>query len=87
MTLLSIGIVWAGYTVLFYGFTNLKGPGIGFTDLVLPQRVGKVDSFFKGQFGDFNPGQVPNFGGGEFDAPTVAPSPVNTNNRGNIKPQ
>lgn len=44
MILVPLAVVWGGYTLAFYGWAMLQGPGIGFTDLILPNRVGKVES-------------------------------------------
>jgi hypothetical protein len=39
LTLIGFGIAWAGYAVLWWGWTTLQGPGIGFMDLITPGRV------------------------------------------------
>ncbi len=44
MILIPLGVIWLGYTLGWYGFTNLKGPGIGIADLIIPSRVTQVDA-------------------------------------------
>lgn len=41
MKLLGFGLAWAGYTLLWWGWSSLQGPGIGIMDLVIPGRVPK----------------------------------------------
>ena len=38
MTALGVGIVFAGYSLTYYGLTQLKGGNWGLFDLVLPTR-------------------------------------------------
>lgn len=47
MILVPLGVVFVGYTVTYYGFTLLKGPGVGFLDLLIPSRWSKADAQIK----------------------------------------
>ena len=38
MYTLGLATVFVGYTVAYYGFTQLKGGNWGFLDLVIPSR-------------------------------------------------
>jgi hypothetical protein len=35
---LGIGIAWFGYSVFYYGFTQVNGGNWGFLDLIIPSR-------------------------------------------------
>lgn len=48
MGLVPLGVIFAGYQITYYGFALLKGPGMGFLDLLLPQRWGKADGIIQG---------------------------------------
>jgi len=37
--LLGFAIAWAGYTLIWWGWSSLQGPGVGLMDLVIPGRV------------------------------------------------
>jgi hypothetical protein len=37
--LLGFAIAWAGYTLMWWGWSSLQGPGVGIMDLVIPGRV------------------------------------------------
>jgi hypothetical protein len=39
MKLLGFAIAWAGYTLIWWGWSSIQGPGVGFMDLVTPGRV------------------------------------------------
>lgn len=39
MKLLGFGIAWAGYTLIWWGWSSIQGPGVGIMDLVIPGRV------------------------------------------------
>jgi hypothetical protein len=45
VSFLSLGILWAGYQLTWYGYCLLRGPGLGFMDLVLPSRENFVDNW------------------------------------------
>lgn len=45
MSFFSLGVLWAGYQLGWYGFCLLKGPGIGFLDLMKPSQVSKVNNW------------------------------------------
>ena len=36
---LGIGVVFVGYWVSLFGYCSLKGPGVGFVDLIVPGRL------------------------------------------------
>ena len=46
MELLPFGVVFAGYTVAYYGMALLRGPGMGFLDLLVPSHWSKADQVF-----------------------------------------
>ena len=46
--MIPLGVVWIGYTLVWYGFCLIKGPGLGLTDLIKPSGVAKVDGFLAG---------------------------------------
>lgn len=39
MKLLGFAIAWAGYTLIWWGWSSIQGPGIGIMDLVIPGRT------------------------------------------------
>lgn len=39
MKLLGFAIAWAGYTLIWWGWSSIQGPGVGILDLVIPGRV------------------------------------------------
>lgn len=46
MLLIPFGVVWAGYTAIWFGMCTLQAPpsslaNVGLLDLILPSRVGK----------------------------------------------
>lgn len=45
MSFLSLGVVWAGYTLVWYGMVLLRGPGIGILDLMNPGSISKVTTW------------------------------------------
>lgn len=47
MILVPLGVLWVGYSFVWYGFTTLKGPGMGLADLVFPSRVDKATAQLK----------------------------------------
>ena|SRR6185312_6391416 len=48
MFIVPLGVIWAGYSLVWYGFSLVKGPGMGFTDLIFPSRVAKAEQVIKG---------------------------------------
>ena len=36
--LAGIGVLWVGYTLTYFGWESLRGPGVGLLDLVVPGR-------------------------------------------------
>lgn len=36
---LGLGVVFFGYWVSLFGFASLRGPGVGFVDLIVPGRT------------------------------------------------
>lgn len=44
--LLSFGVVWGGYTLIWYGLTLLRGPGLGIGDLVRPSQIAKCQAWW-----------------------------------------
>lgn len=42
MILLPVAVVWTGYLLFCYGYGEIRGGGIGFTDWLYLSRVGKV---------------------------------------------
>jgi hypothetical protein len=38
MPVVGMGLAWAGYTLMFWGWTLVKGYGIGIADIVVPGR-------------------------------------------------
>ena len=37
--LIGLAITWVGYSLAWYGWTNLQGPGVGILDLIVPGRT------------------------------------------------
>lgn len=44
MELVPFAVVFSGYTLVWYGWALLKGPGMGFLDLLVPARWGHADA-------------------------------------------
>ena len=44
MILVPFGVLWGGYTLIWYGYSMLKGEGIGLADLVYPSRTTQADN-------------------------------------------
>lgn len=42
MPLVGIGVVFIGYSLVYYGFTQVRGDNYGFWDLILPGRFEKA---------------------------------------------
>jgi hypothetical protein len=38
----SIGVVWLGYLLVYYGVTQVQGANFGILDLMLPSRASKL---------------------------------------------
>jgi hypothetical protein len=36
---LALTVGWVGYTLTYFGFCSLRGPGVGILDLVIPGRT------------------------------------------------
>lgn len=58
---LGIGVLFAGYTFVYYGYTLVRGPGVGLLDLLVPGRFGGFPAAFgvgagPGAGGDPGPG-------------------------------
>lgn len=49
--MIPLGIVWAGYTLVWYGWSLIQDWGIGLTDLIKPSAVSKVDTAIKNPAG------------------------------------
>ena len=64
MPLLGFGIAWLGYTVLFYGVTQVQGGNWGLLDLMIP---GKFDPSIPRDSGGAGAGGIPQ--------PVVTPLP------------
>ncbi len=47
MILIPLGVLWGGYTLVWYGYSMLRGPGVGLGDLVNPAKVSKVTQIIK----------------------------------------
>jgi len=43
MVIVPLGVVWAGYLLMWYGQCLIKGPGVGIVDLIVPNRASKID--------------------------------------------
>ena len=35
----GLALVWVGYTLAYFGYCSLRGPGVGLLDLVVPGRT------------------------------------------------
>lgn len=72
MPLLALGLVWAGYTLIWYGYAHITGPrgntDLTLGDLVRPSQLGKVTDWMtkphagNNPFGNVDPSQS---GGGQ----------------------
>lgn len=45
MKLLGFAVAWAGYVLMWWGWSSIQGPGVGIMDLVIPGRVPKVSQY------------------------------------------
>jgi hypothetical protein len=41
-------VFFSGYTLVWYGWTTIRGPGLSFMDLVAPSRIANVDKWLTG---------------------------------------
>lgn len=41
---LALGVFFFGYSVVYYGITQVEGGNFGFLDLVLPSRIAKLST-------------------------------------------
>lgn len=55
MIVIPLGIVWGGYTLVWYGYSLIRGPGMGLLDLVLPSRAGKAETAIRNWTTMFSP--------------------------------
>jgi hypothetical protein len=46
-SIVSFALLFAGYTFAWWGWATIRGPGIGFVDLILPSRMGKVTAWLQ----------------------------------------
>ena len=67
----GLALAWVGYTLAYFGFCSLRGPGVGLLDLVIPGRTvvipGNSPTFGQGPVGKIDPATgavTPNFGQG-----------------------
>jgi len=44
MILIPFGVLLGGYTLAFFGWETLKGPGIGLADLFYPSRAAATNA-------------------------------------------
>lgn len=74
MILVPLAVLWAGYTITWYGYVLTKGPCLGLLDLVLPGRTAKVDDCRATNHGTVpaTPGTADIFGGPKEE---LAPGP------------
>lgn len=73
--MIPLGIVWAGYTLVWYGYCLIKGEGIGLTDLIKPSGLTKVNAFLNGSSNSpSGPQALP-----EQKGSIIRPGPVNGN--------
>lgn len=47
--MIPLGIMWAGYTLVWYGYALLKDWGIGITDLIKPSAGSKIQNAINAQ--------------------------------------
>lgn len=74
MILLPLGVIWIGYAFAWYGFANLKGPGVGVLDVILPARTSKLNDAVQTWYGGSPNLSSPTGRGGGFSNPSK-PSP------------
>ena len=41
---IGLGVTWLGYSIFYYGFTQVQSGNFGFLDLVLPSRAADLGS-------------------------------------------
>ncbi len=73
MPIVGFGVVFLGYSVFYYGLTQVRGHNFGFLDLVIP---GKYDPSIPSDDGNAVPGgpsDVPGAGAGHPPAVTQIP--------------
>ena len=83
----GLGLVWLGYTLAYFGYCSLRGPGVGLLDLVIPGRTVVVPSTGLAQPAGLGP-NTPGGGPGGSTVTTdpsgkvtnVIPGPGDTNN-------
>ena len=53
MALIPFAVLWLAYQCGWYGFCTIKPVcGVGFTDLILPGKMAKVDGYLQAAAGD-----------------------------------
>jgi hypothetical protein len=83
MPLLGIGVVFLGYSVLYYGITQVRGANWGLLDLVIPGKFDPSIPYDPGSSsgGNGSPGSVggpPAAPGTAGGLPIVTPNPSGT---------
>ena len=42
--MIPLGVIWVGYSLVWYGVKLIQGPGIGIIDVISPSRITKMDT-------------------------------------------
>lgn len=71
MKLLGFAVAWAGYVLMWWGWSSIQGPGVGIVDLVTPGRVPAHN-----MAGQVNVGPVPKGTVPSSNPALLAPFPV-----------
>jgi hypothetical protein len=59
LKLLGFAICWAGYALMWWGWSSIQGPGVGIMDLVVPGRVPAHNMAGQNTVGPVPQGTVP----------------------------
>lgn len=78
MSPVGLGLTLVGYTLAYFGFCSLRGPGVGLLDLVIPGRTVTIPSASSSAGGA--PGSNPFAPGQGAGGSTLIPNPTNPMN-------
>lgn len=66
---IGLAVGWVGYTLAYFGFCSIKGPGVGLLDLVIPGRTVTIPAGGSAQ------ASGPNIPGGGAGGSTITTDP------------
>lgn len=58
MSPVGLALGWVGYTLMYFGYCSLRGPGVGLFDLIIPGRDVQIPAGGSGGVNIGTPGQT-----------------------------